>query len=71
MGVIQDHRGRWQPWLGTVKILWGRLTNDLWLELRGRQLRHTSLLRGSGFFAQGRPAIRLTEARARAGRWAP
>jgi len=53
-GAVFSH-GRCHPWLGRIKILWGRLTDDPWLELEGRQLRHRSIRNEWRYFAQTRP----------------
>jgi hypothetical protein len=54
--VKWDPRGRWQPFMGQARIIWGLFTNDKWLQLEGRHQRRTSLLMKSTGFAPTDPA---------------
>jgi hypothetical protein len=48
---MKDSRSRWQPFIGTARIYWGRLTHDTWLQVAGSHQRRTSLLMPTTAFA--------------------
>lgn len=55
-------KGRWKQRLGAAKIVWGRLTEDEWLALEGREQRLVGL-------AQERYAITCADADRAARSW--